>query len=448
MVKQIFKKIGFVAVGIIAGIALLEIVLRLGGFAVMQWQDHRNRRALAHGGEYRILCLGDSVTAGSYPAILEDLLNRTGGATRFTVIDRGRPGIGTGYIAATLRANLDRYKPHMVIVMMGTNYFYSNSLPYETNLLQAYAGTLRVYRFFLLVKEQLLQKAVLRRGLTAAAVADGSDRGRAAARAAEAAYAAGQLEKTIVHCRAALAAGYRGEEVYMCLARSHFFREEYAAAEAATRAGLAVRPSVLLYEQLGYIYVAQDNFAAAEAAFRDALRCKGDSQSTLVSLSHLYLQKGRPEAAEQLLQQAWQRNSLNERILGALAISYLNQRKTKEAEDCFRTAEAIRLRYYDPRVKEDYLSLVRAVRARGIKLVCMQYPMRSVRPLQKLLGSYAGGVIFVDNEAVFKQALARSSFGTLFRDQFGGDFGHLTLAGAKLLAGNAAQVVWREYGTK
>jgi len=50
-------------------------------------------------------------------------------------------------------------------------------------------------------------------------------------------------------------------------------------------------------------------------------------------------------------------------------------------------------------------------------------------------------MIFVDNEAVFKNALKDASFKDYFIDLFAGDFGHCTEKGNRLLAQNIASVL-------
>jgi hypothetical protein len=55
------------------------------------------------------------------------------------------------------------------------------------------------------------------------------------------------------------------------------------------------------------------------------------------------------------------------------------------------------------------------------------------------------GIIFVDNEGIFKEALRAGQYRDYFRDNFGGEFGHATAKGNRLLAKNIADVVLREY---
>jgi hypothetical protein len=70
----------------------------------------------------------------------------------------------------------------------------------------------------------------------------------------------------------------------------------------------------------------------------------------------------------------------------------------------------------------------------------MQYPLRSVDELRTILGDPAD-VVFVDNDASFREALRRAPWETWFTDDFAGDFGHTTPAGSELIAENAARAI-------
>lgn len=80
---------------------------------------------------------------------------------------------------------------------------------------------------------------------------------------------------------------------------------------------------------------------------------------------------------------------------------------------------------------------------RGIPLVMVQYPMRPVEELKAVFLSN-DNLYFVSNEYAFKEAVARESYDTYFRDRFGVDFGHCTEKGNRLLAENIARVLSEE----
>ena len=77
----------------------------------------------------------------------------------------------------------------------------------------------------------------------------------------------------------------------------------------------------------------------------------------------------------------------------------------------------------------------------NIRMVVAQYPMHSLQPLLKLFDA-APDIIFVDNEKIFKEAIAREGYETFFSDRFAGDFGHCTAKGNFLLANNIATAIF------
>ena len=61
------QKILLMSLGVLLGVFLLEIGLRMGGFIVMSLQEYRNHISMKQKGTYRIMCLGESTTSGQYP---------------------------------------------------------------------------------------------------------------------------------------------------------------------------------------------------------------------------------------------------------------------------------------------------------------------------------------------------------------------------------------------
>ncbi|HTY44611.1 MAG TPA: hypothetical protein VMD52_01300, partial [Patescibacteria group bacterium] len=114
-------KISLVLVGFFAFFILLEASLRLGGFALRSLQEYRNLQSLRHKGTYRIMCLGESTTAGQYPSFLQEALDKRHTGVTFSVIDRGVIATDTPAILRRLEENLATYKPDMVVAMMGFN---------------------------------------------------------------------------------------------------------------------------------------------------------------------------------------------------------------------------------------------------------------------------------------------------------------------------------------
>jgi len=103
----------------------------------------------------------------------------------------------------------------------------------------------------------------------------------------------------------------------------------------------------------------------------------------------------------------------------------------------------LRLEYYVPITVSNYHKLKEILDKRGIKLVCVQYPVRSIAPLKKIFQEDKD-IIFVDNERIFKEAIRKEGYNEYFQDMFGGDFGHCTEKGNRLLAVTIANTILKE----
>ncbi len=103
----------------------LEIILRVAGFLTITTQSLDNWLRLKKGHpQYRIMCVGDSMTAlggkNSYPSQLETILNESQDKRDFVVFNKGLPGASIQTIVSKLLNNIDELEPNMVIVMIGT----------------------------------------------------------------------------------------------------------------------------------------------------------------------------------------------------------------------------------------------------------------------------------------------------------------------------------------
>ncbi len=158
------QKIKLLILGICLFFVVLELGLRFGGFVISSVQAWRNNRGLSQKPQYKILCLGESTTAiggaTSYPAQLENILNDHNKKFRFAVINKGVIGTKTKIIVKDLEYNLNKYKPDMVITMMGINdndgYIIYGRMP--NSKLKRLFGELRVYKLFYLTRAHIEAK--------------------------------------------------------------------------------------------------------------------------------------------------------------------------------------------------------------------------------------------------------------------------------------------------
>ncbi len=123
--RLIRERLAALACGIVVAFILLEVLLRLGGWAFHAQHQRRAVRAMQREGSIDILCIGESTTAmggdGSYPAQLERILNERSGSSTFRVVNGGVPGVDSSVLIARLDEALRSYEPDIVVAMMGAN---------------------------------------------------------------------------------------------------------------------------------------------------------------------------------------------------------------------------------------------------------------------------------------------------------------------------------------
>ena len=92
----------------------------------------------------------------------------------------------------------------------------------------------------------------------------------------------------------------------------------------------------------------------------------------------------------------------------------------------------------------NYKNLIQICKEHNIKLMAMQYPVRSVKSLKYMLGNF-NNITFISNEENFKKELKNHKTKEIFMDMFGGNFGHCTELGNTLIAENVAENILKLY---
>jgi len=197
------------------------------------------------------------------------------------------------------------------------------------------------------------------------------------------------------------------------------------------------------YIQLGYLYNDQKKSSLAEESFKKAIELNPTNDWAYLNLGSLYKNQGRLSQAEKLFQKALELDPNNDRIYGALAMVYKEMGRQDVAQEYFRKTNKIREEGYDPVTFSNYHKLKEVLDERGIKFACVQYPMRSIELLKRIFLDQ-NGIIFVDNDKIFKEVINKTSYNDYFVDSFAGDFGHCTEKGNRLLAKNIASNILKK----
>ena len=478
------QKIALMIFGLFLLLVLLETGLRLGGIVFLSYQEHRNRVSISKRGSYSILCLGESTTANAWPPFLEVILNRSKTGVRFSVIDKGVGGIKTTEILNHLESNLDEFHPDMVIVMMGINdegthmpqedlggpkivLFFKSFRTYklwrllwlhiavkvkEMGLYRHPPPSVRQYTRDALVglkglrekedhvrtKEPCHAEEISRRAIEQAPVREETyvEQGNSYLNSARYAQAEEAFRRAIEQAPAS-------EEAYVGLGLSIHNLNREAQAEEIFRSIMKTNPrNCDAPIHLGWNYQGRGKYAQAEEIFRKAIEGNPTNRDAYVGLGVAYLSQDKYAQAEEILRKALERDPENAKLYGALRCLYEETGRTELAREFEKKAKEFSC--YDHITVSNYRRLREILDKRKIKSVFVQYPMRSVEPLKKIFVRQEG-LVFVDNEKVFKKAVKEGGYKAYFLDMIGGDFGHCTKKGNLLLAENIAAAVLREY---
>ena len=235
---------------------------------------------------------------------------------------------------------------------------------------------------------------------------------------------------------------------YTYLGDTCVIQGRYEEAECILRKALKLAPDDSgTYATLGFCYFLQGKFEKAKPFLRKAIELDPMNNCAYDMLVECYEQTGKSENLDKLFQRMNKMIDRKDISYGLMATHYIRHKKIKKAEEYYEKANEFRLKYYNPITRDNYRKLKEILDQRGIRLVCVQYPVRSLKPLIKMFDS-PEGIIFVDNEKIFKDALKRGRYEDYFEDHFAGDFGHCTPKGNRLLAENVARVILKEVFNK
>jgi len=181
--------------------------------------------------------------------------------------------------------------------------------------------------------------------------------------------------------------------------------------------------------------------------YKKAIELNPKNWKAYLELGWFYHDQGKYFLAEEVFKKAIDLDAKNDKPYGAISILYGETGQPECAKEYAQKANKLRAGYYNSVSAGNYRKLKEILDKRGVRLVCAQYPMRSVAPLKKIFEDYKD-VFFVDNDISFKEIVKKSGLKEVFLDMFAGDFGHCTAAGNRLLAENIAGVILKEVFNK
>jgi len=188
---------------------------------------------------------------------------------------------------------------------------------------------------------------------------------------------------------------------------------------------------------LAYQYLEKNDYDKSEVLYRWVTAIDPQNELGYLNLAPFYIRLDRFAKAKAMLEKAYSLNPHNHTTCAMLAVVYHKMGNDIAAREYSSKADR---EIYKPATVQNYHKVKGILDRYGIKYVCVQYPMRSIEPFKKIFTN-ENDIIFVDNEEVFKDALKGHSYKDYFSDLFGGNFGHCTPKGNRLLAANIAHAI-------
>ncbi|MDD5109515.1 MAG: tetratricopeptide repeat protein, partial [Candidatus Omnitrophica bacterium] len=407
---SIIQKTILILFGIFLSIIILEIGLRFGGFIFLSMQEYRNIHSLNQKSTCRILCLGESTTAlggeYSYPSQLERILNSANTGIKFSVINKGIPGIHTSGILENLTDNLEKYNPDIVITMIGINdqvvYLQDQNLkiiPEKKDFFRELKIWKLGYFIWLHSKAKINELRIHKKenkkdnslsfnfvfGLTDLYAEDKNslqpdqinydehvNLGWLYTNQKKFVQAEEEFKKALEmnsQCdnayfglgtcyarqerfaearallRKALEANPKNYRVYIELGGCSNCEAKHGQAEEEFKKALEINPQAEdAYRGLGWTYELQKKYPQAEEAFSKALEINPDNYYNCVDFGLLCSLKGRYSQAEKLLKKALELRPGDEQVYANLGWCYKLEKKYPQAEEAFKKALEINSR--------------------------------------------------------------------------------------------------------
>ena len=489
--------------GIFATLLVLEIGLRIGG-AFFSFRQDLGNRAAANSGTYRILCIGESTTAlgggNSYPSQLESILTQRFVRRQFKVINKGLVSKTSQDILSQLKENLDRYKPQLVIAMIGIN---DNRFPMTPvtvgEKIERVLERSRVYKLFKMIKLHLKQKLVEKRASPNAKVEHDEYMQEGSTDASDSALEAfgkeslrikflslqleqyqkqypnspkrSQVEQQLAQYKSQLSA------LLLYLGRNYRIRKDFVKAEKYLAAVISESPNSFGgYLESGSLYKDEKDYARSVGFLKKAVAVNPNKLWAYLELARVYDAMGLAQEAFATYQTVLEKKPDEFFIFEEIARWFKDHQYLKEAEQVYRSLvvkSADHYLYYDelaqvlsaenkkteaeyffgksraikkdnerylPETVHNYHQIAEMVINRGIRFISMQYPLQDLEPLKRMLSS-TKSVIFVENKTNFQEVLKHAEYSEYFYDSFATTFGHCTRLGNQLIAENLTGVI-------
>jgi lysophospholipase L1-like esterase len=415
-----FKKISLVFAGILISLVILEILLQISGLTLTTIKKYQNKK-LKDPDAITILCLGESTTDGQWPPILQKILDTKAKHKKFRVIDEGHIAKNSEYLLYEIvEKKLNFYKPEVVISMIGANDATSDK-PYiikNTNF------KLKTFSLLVLIKQHLIKNDYSKFNMAAFNKNIDENILNEIMQMAELSFnkeKSSQILGIMKKITAKYPDIYYYESMVPALINPYFYEiiskkdDNYIFSIDDFTNYYKISNSCFEMNKI-YILFAKNYYNAQN--YYNAVLCAKmafiDTPDSLISVKHI-IDMG---------------NKLNINMVLPYHLTTVQKHK-----NTYLITKTI------------YMAMAEKIFDSGAQLIAMQYPTLPIERLKTYLNTskYYDKIIFISNTKNFKETLKTHKIEDIFKDMFGGSFGHCTELGNTIIAENVAETILSLY---
>lgn len=443
------KKFCLVLLGIIIAFAVTEIFLQTASFYFEKIKKAEQNFAFKTKDSITVLCLGESTTDGQWPKFLEEELKKRNLNKKFVIIDKGVKATNTSVIIKNVPDYILRYKPDIIVSMMGINDGNSDVMKIKKFPLKIFKLIYLIKRHLSLKKEEKNFSALKSFDLLFSAAVQ--------------CYNENKYDEAVIVLKSLLKTYPQNSiKTVKLLARSYVNRaylNGYESDKGKADIKEAEKAVLSAIEKDKYFDINLILFVLSKAENKDMIkklfppdniklfkRLYAKDPWAFISHVRCFLDLKMYDLAKIVDEISYDNADINDdiiykdRVIGSNATALIRNGNFKKADKYFKLQKKVLQESTLQITVDNYNKLYDICRQNSIKLVAMQYPVRPTGTL-KIIFSDKPDVSFVDNEQRFKKLLKEKTLEEIFTDLFAGDFGHCTDLGNAVIASNVADAI-------
>lgn len=453
------KKTFLIFIGLILSVLFLEIFLQSTSFIIKSINSYKIQthfEKLKNKTSFKIMCIGESTTANQYPIQLQKILDKVSPG-KFSVIDCGIPGTFLDEIYHSLQSNMKEYNPDMVIFMMGINNMLYWQETYDINQIECLNKTkIKIYKLFLLLKMHISSLTMAKTSSVNVEKFEfhryqKTDIPAYIFKQISDLEAQGKFKELSITLENLFKKYPKNEYIYSKLVQLYcdYLNDEKYSDKGYNMAIKGINYDFIRRKEILYKIIFERNFRQNNLSILKLYTSKAIEESPEIFKTDCsffiygFIKNVITEEQKNKILKILKGTLYSDKYYGVLAIELLQKGNYGQADKYFKLAEELRLKFPDEKSYNIYKLILKKVDDCGIKVICMQYPIRSIETLKEILKNepYFNKITFISNEKLFKNMLKKYSYNTIFMDQFGGDFGHCTELGNTMIAKNLAKEI-------